>query len=244
VIVQAAGFAILAAISPTALLVMVIFLGSANPRATALAYVAGAMIMTVLMAVTVLLVLRGIGLNQPRQHDPRYGLRLGLGVAALASAVVMLRRGRVGRAGRPGRRGGPGGEQLDLRGEPEDGGPQQPQGLIARLTARPRPGLAFAAGIILFLPSATFIAAVQVVATANASVTATALALLIVVAISALIVWLPLLAYLAAPEATVRLLRRLNGWMRAHGTAIAVYALLAGGIVLIVNGSLGVAGVV
>lgn len=229
-IAQAAGFAILAAISPTALLVMVVFLGSASPRATALAYVAGAMIMTVLMAVTVLLVLRGIGLNQPRQHDPRYGLRLGLGVIALASAVMLRRRRGRGR----------------LEAEAEAAAAQQPQqtGLIARLTARPRPGLAFAAGIILFLPSATFIAAVQVVATANASVTATALALLIVVAISALIVWLPLLAFLAAPEATVRLLRRLNGWVRAHGAAIAVYALLAGGIVLIVNGSLGVAGVV
>ena len=225
-IAQAAGFAILAAISPTALLVMVMFLGSANPRATALAYVAGAMLMTVLMAVTVLLVLRGIGLNQPRQRDPRYGLRLGLGVVALATAIVMLRRRRGGRGGRP----------------EADG--QQPQGLVGRLTGRPRPGLAFAAGIILFLPSATFVAAVQVIATANASVTATALALATVVVISALIAWLPLLTYLAVPEATVRLLRTFNGWLRAHGRTAAVWALLAGGIVLIVNGSLGVAGAV
>ncbi|HLH84591.1 MAG TPA: GAP family protein [Trebonia sp.] len=234
-IAQAAGFAILAAISPTALLVMVMFLGSANPRATALAYVAGAMLMTVLMAVTVLLVLRGIGLNQPRQRDPRYGLRLGLGVVALATAIVMLRRRRDGRDGRDGR-GGRG-------GRPEADG-QQPQGLIGRLTGRPRPGLAFAAGIILFLPSATFVAAVQVIATANASVTATALALATVVVISALIAWLPLLTYLAVPEATVRLLRTFNGWLRAHGRTAAAWALLAGGIVLIGNGSLGVAGAV
>lgn len=222
-ILEAAGFAILAAISPTALLVMAIFLGSANPRATALAYVAGAMLMTAAMAVTVLLVLRGIGLNQPRQHDPRYGLRLGLGVIALASAIATLRRGRRARAGAE--------------------GVQQPQqgGLIARLTARPRPGLAFTVGLILFLPSATFVAAVQVVATANASVTVTALALLTIVAISALIVWLPLLAYLSFPDATVRWLRTVNGWLRAHGRTVAVYALLVGGIVLIVDGSLGVA---
>lgn len=224
-IVQAAGFAILAAISPTALLVMVVFLGSAHPRVTALAYVTGAVLMTVFMAVSVLLVLRSIGLDQPRQHDARYGLRLGLGVIALASAVVLLRRGA-------------------RRGRTEADSPGQPQGLIARLTAHPRPGLAFAAGIILFLPSATFVAAVQVVATANASVTVTTLALLVVVAISALIVWLPLLAYLAAPHATIRWLRVFNDRLRAHGRAIAVYALLTGGIVLIANGSLGVAGVV
>jgi Sap-like sulfolipid-1-addressing protein len=220
VIAQAAGFAILAALSPTALLVMAVFLGSDRPRETALAYVAGAVIMTVVMAVTVLLVLRGIGLNQPRERSPRYGLRLGLGVIALAAAVVLLRRG------------------LPQPGDPDQ---KQKQGLIGRLTARPRPGLAFAAGLILFLPSATFVAAVQVVATANASTPAIALALIAIVAISALIVWLPLLAFLVMPDATVRRLRMLNGWLRAHGRTIAVYGLLVGGIVLIINGSLGVA---
>jgi Sap, sulfolipid-1-addressing protein len=224
VILEAAGFAILAAISPTALLVMGIFLGSASPRATALAYVAGAVLMTAAMAVTVLLVLRGIGLNQPRQHDPRYGLRLGLGVIALASAIVTLRRARRGRAA------------ADAAGAAQ---PQQ-GGLIAQLTARPRPGLAFTVGLILFLPSTTFVAAVQVVASASASVTVTALALLIIVAISALIVWLPLLTYLSFPDATVRWLRALNGWLRAHGRTVVVCALLVGGIVLIVDGSLGV----
>jgi hypothetical protein len=177
------------------------------------------MIMTVLMAVTVLLVLRGLNLNQPREHSPRYGLRLGLGVIALATAVVLLRRG-----------------------VPQPGGPgQQKQGLIGRLTARPRPGVAFAAGLILFLPSATFVAAVQVIATSDASKVATAVALIIVVAISALIVWAPLIGYLARPDNTVRLLRQANGWLHVHGRTITVYGLLIGGIALIINGALGVA---
>ena len=218
-IAQATGFAILAALSPTALLVMTVFLGSERPRETALAYVAGAMIMTVLMAVTVLLVLRGLNLNQPREHSPRYGLRLGLGVIALATAVVLLRRG------------------VPQPGSPE----QQKHGLIGRLTARPRPGVAFAAGLILFLPSATFVAAVQVIATSDASKVATAVALIIVVAISALIVWAPLIGYLARPAGTVRLLRQANGWLRVHGRTITVYGLLIGGIALIINGALGVA---
>ena len=219
---QAAGLAMLAALSPTALLVMAVFLGSAKPRKTALAYVAGALIMTVIMAVTVLLVLiRVIGLNQPRDHDPRYGLRLGLGVLALAAGAILLRRG------------------LPLPADPDQ--PQQKQGLIGRLTARPRPGVAFATGLILFLPSATFVASVQVVATANASDAVTAVAIVLIVAISALIVWLPLVAFLVKPEATVRLLRRLNGWLRAHGRAIAVYGLLVAGVALIINGSLGLA---
>jgi Sap, sulfolipid-1-addressing protein len=89
---QAAGFAVLAALSPTALLVMAVFLGSANPRTTALLYVAGATLMTVVMAVAVPFILRGAGPNQPREHAARYGLRLGLGVLALASAAFVARR--------------------------------------------------------------------------------------------------------------------------------------------------------
>ena len=93
-LVQATGFALLAAVSPTALLVMAVFLGSANPRATALMYAAGALVMTVVMAITILLLLRATGLNQPRQHGPSYALRFGLGVVALAAAVFVSRRKR------------------------------------------------------------------------------------------------------------------------------------------------------
>jgi len=224
-IAQAAGFAILAAVSPTALLVMAVFLGSANPRTTALLYVAGAVLMTVVMAVAVLLVLRATGLNQPRAHDPRYGLRLGLGILALAAAVFVARRRR---------------SEPEVEPVAEPG--KKTTGLIARLTAQPSPRTAFAAGVILFAPSATFIAAVQVVATAEATVAATVLALVIVVIITLLIVWVPLVAYLAAPEATGRRLAQLNGWLRANGRVLLIGGLAVGGLALVINGAAGLAG--
>jgi hypothetical protein len=221
VLAQAVGFALLAAISPTALLVMAVFLGSDNPRRTALLYFVGAALMTVMMAVTVLLVLRATALNQPRQHEPRYGLRLGLGILALGVAVVMTVRAR--RAPPP-RTAGP-----DTAKRP---------GLIARLTARPRPATAFLAGLLLFAPSTTFIAAVQVIATADASTAATAAAMLIVIALTAATVWLPLIAYLARPEATTRALRAANGWLVEHGRTVVVYCLAVAGVILVVNGAL------
>jgi hypothetical protein len=210
---QAAGFAFLAAMSPTALLVMAVFLGSANPRQTALAYVAGAIVMSVAMAVTLLVVIRVAGLDQPRQHDPRYDLRLAIGVLALAAAVVVIRR----------------------RPRPAGSG----RGLMTRLIASPSAGSAFVAGLILFAPSATFIAAIQVVATARARVPGTVVGLVVVVIVSVLIVWLPLLAFLAAPEATTRRLSALNSWLRARGKLIAACALAVGGVILIINGILG-----
>lgn len=219
-VLQAAGFALLASISPTALLVMAVWLGSANPRRMALCYVIGAVIMTVAMTVVVLVVIRLTGLNLQRQHDPRYGLRLGLGALALASAVFVLYR----RLHKP-------------RAEPKQG-----QGFIARLVSRPSPRAAFASGVLLFAPGATFIAAVQVIATSNADPALIALAVVIVVVITPLAVWLPLLGYFAAPEATERKLAQLNGWLREHGKTLVVYALAVGGAVLIADGALGLTG--
>jgi Sap, sulfolipid-1-addressing protein len=223
VLAEAAGFAVLAAVSPTALLVMAVFLGSAKPRETALAYVLGAAIMTVTMAIVLLFVLRATGLNQPRQHDPRYGLRLGLGVIALAVGVYMSRR-----------------KQSSPAPSDRDGKPRRP-GLIARLTASPSPWAAFVTGLLLFAPSATFIAAVQVIATANAGVPITAAAVLVVVIVTMAIVWLPLFTYLAFPEATTRVLRTTNDWLRTHGRILVVGALWIGGTVLVINGALGLA---
>jgi Sap, sulfolipid-1-addressing protein len=223
VLIQAAGFAVLAAVSPTALLVMAVFLGSQSPRKTALMYVAGAAVMTVAMAITVLFVLRATGLNEPRQHDPRYGLRLGLGVIALAGAVYMARRKRSPTAPAA-----------------SDAKPKRP-GLIARLTASPSPRTAFVLGLLLFAPSASFIAAVQVIATANEGIPITAAAIIIVIILTVLTVWLPLLAYLAFPEATTRILRTANDWLRVHGRVLVIGALWIAGTVLVVNGALGLA---
>jgi Sap, sulfolipid-1-addressing protein len=232
VLAEAAGFALLAAISPTALVVMAVFLGSANPRQTATAYVAGAVVMSVIMAVVLLLVIRGTGLNLPRHHDPRYGLRLGLGVLALGAAVVVRwRRQRVT-------------ESSPALSSPALSSPAgSSSGFVSRLVARPSARSAFVAGVILFAPSATFIAAVQVVATASTGATATFLGLVIVVIVSVLIVWLPLLTFLSAPEATARRLGEVNDWLRTHGKRLAAGALGAGGVILIVNGVLGLTGV-
>jgi Sap, sulfolipid-1-addressing protein len=219
VLAQSAGFALLAAISPTTLLLMAVYLGSASPRTTALMFLAGATLMTVLTAVTALIIIRATGLALPRQHDARYGLRLGLGVlAAVAAAVVALRKRRL----------------------PDPDRPQQ--GVVSRFIAGPSPRTAFASGLLLFAPSVTFIAAVEVIATANADIPVTVLALATVVIISGLVVWLPLVAYLAAPDATTRRLASLNGWLRANGRTLLAGGLTVAAVALIINGALGLKG--
>jgi threonine/homoserine/homoserine lactone efflux protein len=226
VLLQAAGFGLLAAVSPTALLVMAVLLASANPRTTAFMYAAGALLMTIVMAVAVLLVLRAVHLNDAHHHGPRFGLRFGLGVLSLLICAWLQFRPR-----------------RTVSPDDKDGADKEKKpGFIARMTENPSPRTAFILGLILFAPGATFIAAVQAVATADAAFPLTVAALVIVIVLTVLTVWLPLLAYLAAPAATTRALQHANGWLRANSRTLVTAALTVAGLALVINGAIGLWG--
>ncbi|HKD88277.1 MAG TPA: GAP family protein [Streptosporangiaceae bacterium] len=218
---EAAGLAVLAALTPTAVLVSAVFLGSVNPHRTVLVYLAGAVVMTAIFATVVFLALRAGHLQRPREYQPRYGLRLGLGVLMmLAGAYLRLRKPKP-----------PDPARRDKR-------------IISRLLARPRPWAAFIVGLLVYAPSLTFIAAVQVVATSKASVVTSVLEIALVIAITVMFAWLPLVSYLVAPERTAWVLRSSDSWLRSHGYVLAVAGLGIGGALLALDGILGLTGVV
>jgi hypothetical protein len=228
---QAAGFAVLAALSPTALLITAVYLGSAQPRTTVLCYLAGAVLVSTVLGIGLLLVLRYGHFQVPGHRTPRYELRLGLGLLILATVAVVARRkpSLLGLAGQPGHPG-----QSSSAGQPGQG-----KGIVSRLVSSPSPLSAVVVGLLVFGPGVTFIAAVQVIATAGAGIPLSALGLVIVVVINVAFVWLPFLAYLAAPELTTRKLTAFNGWLRAHGRILLSLALLMAGVILVVNGLAG-----
>src|SRR5215468_11216607 len=106
-LIQAAGLALLAALSPTALLVTAF-------------YLAGAVLMSLVMGVILLAVLRSANLQRPAEHTPRYELRLILGILLLAAAVVVARR------------------------KPQPPDPDKPpKGIVSKMVADPAPLSAF-----------------------------------------------------------------------------------------------------
>jgi hypothetical protein len=215
VLAQAAGLALLSALSPTALLIAAIYLGSARPGLTSMFYLAGAVAMSLVMGVVVLLVLRSAGLNHPDQHAARYGLRLGLGIVLLAAAVFVAAR------------------------KPRQPDPAKAHGLVSRMVAEPAPLSAFLVGLLVFAPGVTFIAALQVIATASAGPDLTSLAVILVVVINVLLVWLPIMLHLIAPTATERRLKAFNHWIRAHGTAVLIGVLIVAGGIMVFDGIYG-----
>jgi Sap, sulfolipid-1-addressing protein len=219
VIAEAAGLALLAGLSPAALLAAAVYLGSARPRQTTLFYLAGAVLMSTIIAVAVVVLLRNVGLSHPHERTPRYGLRLGLGVLLLAVGVALILRRR--------------------RRPPQAAARKKKPGLVSRMIANPSPVSAFAVGMLLFAPALAFLAALQVIATARADIEETTLAIAVSVLIYVVLVWLPLVLFLVAPGLTGQRLKAFNAWLRVHGSALAVGAIVVVGVLMIFNGSYG-----
>ena len=228
---QAAGLALLAALSPTALLVVTAYLGSARPRLTVLWYLAGAILVSVVIGIVALIALRSGHLQDVGNRTPRYGLRTGLGLLILAVAAVVAYRSAKRRRTEPPPAPAPGGAGAAGAGT----------GMMARLIASPAPGTALLAGVVV-APSVTFVAAIQVIATAKADAVITSLGVALVVVIAVAFVWLPFVAFLAFPGPTSRWLAKFNGWLKAHGRVLAVGALTVAGIYLVINGLTGLTG--
>jgi hypothetical protein len=230
---EACGLAVLAAISPTALLVCAAFLGSANPTKTVLIYLLGAFLVTVVTGGIVFAALRAGHLDEPRQHQARDGLRLGLGLLMLIAGLAVLLLAR--RTGRNGRAAARDARQATQRSNGKRGG----GGFVARLLARPGASAAFLLGSAIYAPSITFVAAVQVVATSRSSLVTSIVALALVIAITIAFVWLPLLFYLVWPDRTGPRLTMFNGWLGRNGRLLVAGALLLAGLLLTADGASG-----
>lgn len=215
---EAAGLAVLAGISPTALMVVAIYLGSARPRVVTAFFLAGALTISVIMAIVVLAIVRGTGLNQPAQHAPRYGLRLGVGIALLTAAIIVAARKPRG---------------LDHSAAKS--------GLMSRLIADPAPATAFVAGMLVYFSGLAFVAALQVIYTARAGIELTILATALVVIINAYLVWLPLTLHELMPRLTERRLKAFNNWLRVHGKGVLVTVFGIAGLIMTSNGGYGLA---
>lgn len=211
---QAAGLAVVAAFYPPAMLIAAMFLASARPGRFAGLYVIGGTVIVSVIGIAALLLMRDLGLSLPHHQQTRYGLRLGLGVLAVIAAVLMYRR------------------------KPKQRDPAKPKkpGLIDRLSKEPKAKTAFLAGALMFGPSLTFLAAVQVVATAKASVAATVGAMIMIIVLTLAFAWVPLVAYLIAPDLTRRKLRSLDDWLKRHGRKVMIAAIALIGVLLIAQG--------
>src|SRR5215472_12173736 len=210
--VQAIPLALISSLYPLGLAAILLLTQTNRPRPRVGVFLAGALACTLAIGFVFVFALHGAGVGQSSRGSDQYWLRLVSGVAFMAAAVVLARR------------------------------PPKPHGGPSRLSRAANEGgllAIFVTGIALYLPSPTYLAALENVGTTKMSPQATAVWVLIVVALVLITVEVPVLLFLLAPDWTVPKLEAVNAWLDRHGHTLLVWVVAAIGLWLFLDGLVG-----
>jgi hypothetical protein len=210
--VQAIPLALISSLYPLGLAAILLLAETARPRPRVGVFLIGALACTLTIGFVVVFVLHGAGVGQSSQQSGQYGLRLAIGLVFMAAAVFLARR-----PPRPNR------------------GPSR----VSRAASQGGLFAIFVVGVALYLPSPTYLSALQVVGTTKMSAAATAVWVIIVVAIVLITVEVPVLLFLLAPGWTVPKLRAVNAWLNRNGHTLLVAVVGAIGVWEFLDGLVG-----
>ncbi len=208
------GLALLAGLWPVGLAAILAYLDRAPPLRHAYAYLAGAAVTVSAATVLVLFGLSAVGATPHRNARLSGGVTLALGLLACAFALALWRRRPA-----PGRRPVP--ARPASLGRSRTG-----QGALA----------AFALGLVMWLPSPVYLAAVKSINDSGSGTVATALSSILAIILLLWIVEIPIVCYLISPVTTRRWLHTVNGWLIRQGRALVAVVIALVGLALTVAG--------
>lgn len=217
--------ALVSAISPAILAVVIVVLSRPNPRLLLLAYLAGGMLASVAVGCAIVASLNGSNLLSGSSPAADPIVNFTIGALALIVAYVLAtdrdarfeQRRRERRASRP---------------------PRDPWS--ERVLSRGTTPIAFAVGVALNLPGAFYLVALKDIAQGQHEVGAQVFAIVLFNLIMFALAEVPLLGYSFAPDATRTRVEALNAWMARHARQIVVAVAVLAGIYLIGRGIAGV----
>ena len=204
---EAVPLALAAAFAPAAILVLILLLAAQHPRRLVFAYLAGAAVTVGTIGVGGLLLLAASGATQQDSRSASASVDLVLGIALVALAFWAWRRRQ-----RP----------------PKDRDEEAHESRMARISQRATASVkwAFALGLLMYLGSPLYVAAVKAVADSGDSTASQLLAVLICALCVLLFVEIPALVLLVRPDGLKATLERFTGWLSANSWALV--AVLAG----------------
>lgn len=96
----------------------------------------------------------------------------------------------------------------------------------------------FGIGVLMYSPSPFYLASLHAIAKGQAGAVATVLGVFLVAAIYMLMIEIPVLAHAVWPEATVRSVTVVNGWLARHGRTLITIAAAGFGAYLVISAGL------
>lgn len=211
--------ALASTVDPLMMTVVVVILS--RPRATlSLAcYLAGGFLASAALCLALVEGLRGVGFDGLDELPP--GVRIALGAVLVAGAIVIFRRTR---------------RQESLSAETGF------LGWAVERIERSGPLLAFGVGAVANLPGGYTLVAMATIAQGHPEASVALLQILVFNLIMFLPAEIPLVARVASPEGSERVIEGLRGWMSRRGPVLALVVVVGAGLLLVVTGLTDLAG--
>lgn len=213
-------WAFTAALNPTLLAATMVMLFAAEPKRLMSGYLLGAYTSSIALGLVIVFALQDSGAVTTTEHtlSPAADIVLGLLFVLVAMVIhggrdARIREHRRARAQAAAPKATPRWRQALDKGSPRT---------------------AYAVGILLTLPGASYLVGMNHISSAHATTIETALAVVAFSVIMLLLIEIPLLGFVVTPDATRRNVTRFTDWVSANArTIVARGALVIGGLLLL-----------
>jgi Sap, sulfolipid-1-addressing protein len=215
--------------NPTLLAAVTVMLMLPSPKRLMLGYLLGAYVTSIGLGLTIVFALKESGAVETTQSTISPIQDLVLGALALLVAFAMATDRDRGLRERKERR----------KSAEQEAGEEAKEPLTIRLLGRGSPRVAFAVGIVLSFPGASYLAGLGHVESLDAAALPSALLVVGFCLIQLTLLELPLIGYALAPDRTQADVERFRDWISRNGRHAVTVGAAALGVALIVKGVLG-----
>ena len=215
-------FAFTAALNPTLLTAVTVMLALEKPERLLLGYLAGAMVTSLTCGLILVFALPHSSASGTAKHSVNPIINIALG-ALILLVVFVVATGRDQR-----RRAWSERKRERAADKPEPRWRRQ----LSKGSARDT----FVVGVLLSFPGASYIAGMDLLHKQNTGTAATILVVLAFNVIMLILLELPLLGYVLAPEWTATTVGRFGDWLARRGARVAVIVGITVGLLLILRG--------
>lgn len=215
---------LLAMFTPTLLAAVTVMMLLPNPKKLMFGYLLGALLTSITAGLLIVFSLHGSDSVSTAKHTLGPAEDIVVGLIALLVAFVLGSE-----------RGGPLRKRRQRRQEAKKTGPAKeswPERMIGRGSAR----VTFAVGVVLTFPGVSYLTALDRMAKLDASSAELVLLVVGFCLIQQLLLEVPLLGYVFAPEKTQDRVTRFRAWLGRNGRQAGVYLAATIGVLLLVRG--------
>jgi hypothetical protein len=217
------ALALLAMLNPTLLAAVTVMMLLPETKKLMFGYLLGAYLSSISIGLLIVFSLHDTAATSTARTSLSPAEDLVFGAIALTVGIV-LRTGRAGELRERRRRGKPGKEKKE----------PWAQRMLGRGSAR----VTFAVGVLLSFPGASYLVGLDRISRLDAGASAAVLLVVVFCLIQMMLLELPLIGYVIAPEWTQDAVTRFREWIARNGVRVAGNVAIVIGVLLLLRGTL------